>query len=368
MYEGMNGAFPSNAGPDITVKGWLGESVQDAVDNVTDVNNDGYLIVLVIAKSDGTLGGTINQKVAVDKNYGTAKSFGLFGCSVTMTGGGSDPSVWIKPSATSKDRSVNGRTFNVFLMDLHGGNSSAAGVQAEGTKRYVRNEYGVNSAVGIKVLGNNNTVHNGKAEGNSGYGVYVEGDSNYLTDTDSFANGSDGFHIKGNSNQLLKLNPGDKGKGNGGNGVAVNGTSNLLSEIKAYANTGWGINVGSVVASATNTLNKNVAGASGKGNTAGGIRVSGTGNLLTENSAFYNTGPGFSITGAATSATANAFVKNNKAGNQTTDYNLNNYVKNTSGGNQSDGVTIPKTTSPAKCVGTFPAQGATTNFANTSCT
>ena len=63
----------------------------------------------------------------------------------------------------------------------------------------------------------------------------------------------------------------------------------------------------------------------------------------------------------------NAFVKNNKASGQAVAYALNNYVRNTSGGNQADGITVPKTSSPTKCVGTFPAQGATTNFAGTTC-
>ena len=45
------------------------------------------------------------------------------------------------------------------------------------------------NGTGIKVLGNNNTVHNGAAQGNTGVGVQVDGNSNYVTDTDVFANG-----------------------------------------------------------------------------------------------------------------------------------------------------------------------------------
>ena len=99
-------------GPDLTVKTWLpGDpgSVQWAVDNVTDTTGDGNIIVLVIAHPDGSLGGTSNQKVVVSATY--RKPFGLFGCSVTLTGGGTGPAVWIKDSATSPNwRHINGRT------------------------------------------------------------------------------------------------------------------------------------------------------------------------------------------------------------------------------------------------------------------
>jgi hypothetical protein len=373
MYLGMDGAFPGHNEPDVTiVTETTTPSIQDAVDNVTDTSGDGYLIVLVIAHADGSLGGTIPQKVAVTKNYDAVgsptenKPFGLFGCSVTLTGGGADPSLWIKTTANSNNATnnfaVNGKPTTIFTMDVHGSNSSAAGVQADGTKRYIRNTYGTGSAIGIKVYGDSNVVHNGKGEGNSGPGVKVNGNSNYLTDTDSFSNTGDGFNVTGNSNQLLKLNPGDKNKGNGGDGVEVNGNSNTLQEIKSYANSGWGI----LVNGNSNSLKKNVAGDSGKVNGLGGIKVSGTGNQLEENTAKYNTGPGFAATGG-TSGAPNNFVKKNQGTNQTVEYALNNYVRNQSGENKADGVIVPKTSAPTKCVGTFPAQGATTNFANTTC-
>ena len=129
----MNLTFPLNAGPDITVQTWKGELVQDAVDSVTDVNLDGYLIIMVIAHADGSLGGTAAQKVVVSKDYtatpATNFPFGLFGCSVTLTGGGTGPAVWVQDTAKGKQILVNGRATNIFVMDLHGGNS-AIGVQA----------------------------------------------------------------------------------------------------------------------------------------------------------------------------------------------------------------------------------------------
>ncbi len=302
-------------GPDLTVKTWLGESVQSAVDNVTDTTGDGKLVVLVIAHQDGSLGGTANQKVVVAKAY--SLPFALFGCSVTLTGGGTGPAVWIKDSATSPGWGlINGRDTTIFTMDVHGGNS-AVGVQADGTKRYIRNTYGTNNGIGILVNGSWNTVHNGKGEGNTGDGVQVNGSYNLLTDTNSFSNGGNGFTVVGSSNQLLKLDSGDRGKGNGGDGFNVVGASNQLSENDAIANGGDGFDVSGALTSATaNKLKKDV-----------------------------------SNTGASVSDKENAGVE----------YRLLNYIKNDGGGNKADNIVIPKTSAPAKGA-LFPATNVTKNF------
>ena len=195
----MNNAFPGNTGPDITVKTWLGESVQAAVDGATDVNGDHYIIIMVIAHADGSLGGSANQKVVVSKDYtsvlATNLPFGLFGCSVTLTGGGSDPAVWVKDTAKGKLININGHPTTILVADLHGANS-AVGVEADGTNHYLRNEGASNNGTGIKVLGSNNTVHNGAANGNVGDGVYVFGSNNYLTDTNSMGNSGNGFSVR----------------------------------------------------------------------------------------------------------------------------------------------------------------------------
>jgi hypothetical protein len=77
----------------------------------------------------------------------------------------------------------------------------------------------------------------------------------------------------------------------------------------------------------TNTLNKNVVGASGLANVLGGILVNGTGNTLTENSANYNTGPGFNLTGGSQAA-PNNLMKNNKAANNKVGVTPNNFALN----------------------------------------
>ena len=253
-------------GPDLTVNTWLAGdpgSVQWAVDNVTDTTGDGKLVVLVIAHQDGSLGGTANQKVVVSATY--LKPFALFGCSVTLTGGGTGPAVWIKDSATSPGWGlINGRDTTIFTMDVHGGNS-AVGVEADGTKRYIRNTYGrSNNGPGIVVRGDNNTVHNGnagdKGAGNTGNGVEVYGSGNLLTDTTAFANTGNGFYIEGSNNQLLKLNAGDKGKGNSQSGVVVKGSGNQLTENVSAYNTATGFTIsGTDPADNNNKLKKNQA-------------------------------------------------------------------------------------------------------------
>jgi hypothetical protein len=263
--------------------------VQAAVDSATDLNGDNAVIVMVIAKADGSLGGTANQSVEVKGFWNGAsyvpyaKPFGLFGCSVTMTGGGAAAAVSVAAGASSPSKTINSRTTTIFVMDLHGGNSSV-GVQTYGQYRYLRNEYGTSNTTGIKVVGNNNTVHNGKAEGNSGTGVYISGNGNQVTDTDVFSNGGDGVYATGSSNTIKKLDVGEKNKANGGDGIEIVGASNTVQENDLFSN-GTGIRV----AGNSNQLTKNVAGASGKANGTGIDIDSGTGNKLKENQMTANT-------------------------------------------------------------------------------
>jgi hypothetical protein len=348
----------------------LGQSVQLAVNGATDTNNDGFIIVAVSGQPGGQLGGSAKQKVAVSANYGIAKPFALIGCSVTLTGGGTDPAVWIKSTASSKNITVNGRTTNIFLMDLHGA-SSAAGVEADGTNRYLRNEGNtgaINNVTGIKVLGDNNTVHNGAANGSTGDGVYVSGNGNLLTDTNAMSNKGNGFNVVGSTNQLVRLNAGEKATPNGADGVHVVGNSNSLSQISAYANALDGIDV----AGATNTLSANVAGDGGKGNGQSGLRVAGAGNSLQSNTARANTGDGFTVT-LGTSVSPNRLKSNlsntgtsgSTLENKGAEYRLTGSVKNDGGGNAADSIVVPKTTSPTKCTA-FPATNATATFGSAS--
>jgi hypothetical protein len=255
-------------------------------------------------------------------------------------------------------------------MDLHAADSKAAGILVEGNGRYLRNEQATNNAVGFKILSSSNTIHNGAALNNTGDGVYVSGSSNILTDTDSFGNGGNGFSVVGSSNQLLKLDAGDKGKGNKLDGIHVVGDSNLISEPGAFAN-GFTNGVanggdGIDVAGKSNTILKAVAGDSGKGNGGDGVHVAGQKNLIRESKASSNTGDGYDVSGATTSADANLIrADSSNTGssgsssleNKGAEYRLLNYVKNDSGGNKADSVGIPVST---KCP-SFPNTGNTSS-------
>jgi SdrD B-like protein len=349
------GRFLGNDGPDVIVETnqWpaLAGSVQNAVDTVTDVNGDGYLIVFVRKDGTGQLGGHTNQDVAINQNY--AKTFALIGCSVTLHDpDDSDAAIHITSTANSPS--------NMFLMDLHAADSALGpGILVDGNGRYLRNEDSFSNAVGFQFVGNSNTMHNGSAERNTGVGVLVQGNSNKLDSADSNANGGHGFQVSGNSNQLIKLDSGDRGKGNGGDGVNVSGDSNVLSEISAFANGGDGIDVSMNL----NQLLKNVAGDSGKGNLGDGIRISGFGNNLQENRASSNGLPnnnvnsdGFDLAGG-TSVNPNV-LKSNRSNtgssgsttleNKGAEYRLSSFLRSL-GSNTADGITVPKTTTPVKC-------------------
>ena len=362
VIDAMNLTYPGNSGPDTTVRTWLGESVQDAVDAASDTNFDGYIIVMVIAHADGSLGGTANQKVVVDKDYGNDEPFALFGCSVTLTGGGTDPAVWVKSSANSENITVNGRTTDIFVMDLHGGDS-AVGVQADGSYRYLRNEDATGNETGIRVVGDDNTIHNGAATDNTGDGVYVSGNDNKLTDVDAMDNDGHGFNVAGNGNELLKLDAGDRGSPNGLDGVHVVGDGNTLSEIDAYASGGDGIDV----AGSNNTLTKNTSGDRTKGNAGDGILIVGGSNTLTENEASANGGDGFDVSGGGNEASANK-LKDNESNTGSSGSDLENagaewrfldWIKNNGGGNEADGVLLAD---GVKGLTNFPASGSSFNY------
>lgn len=303
VLDPVTGQYPGNTGPDVVVRVDLFESVQDAVDNTGDANGDGYIIIGVSAHADGSLGGSANQKVAVWMDYGDELPFALIGCSVTLKGGGSDPAVWVKDTANAKDITVNGRTTDIFVMDLHGADS-AVGVQVDGNYRYLRNEDGVDSGVGIEVVGNNNTVHNGAAEDNSSHGVQIVGNGNLVDTTDSFGNGGDGVNVAGDGNTIDGMSIGDRNKGNSGDGLNLVGSGNLVIDNDAYANGGDGYDVSGGTSASPNVLKKNTAGDTGdKANLGNGFVVGGIGNgtpnavELEENVAEGNALVGFLVTG-----------------------------------------------------------------------
>lgn len=146
------------------------------------------------------------------------------------------------------------------------------GIESFGNMRYLRNENALNNAIGFKITGDGNTIHNGSATYNGkrsngtlypagpnvGVGVYVNGNNNVITDTNAQYNTSHGFQVIGNSNQVLKVSSGDvSGRGNGGDGLNLSGDSNLLQENTTRTNSLDGIRI---VSGTGNRLKKNVSG------------------------------------------------------------------------------------------------------------
>jgi hypothetical protein len=307
----ITGRFPGNKGPDVTVRldliGTAGNptSIQDALNTVSDSNAggpDGYIILAVVKDDTGQLGGSRTESIVINRAYG--RRFALIGCSVTLkdadTADG-QPTALIASAASSPAGSPE----NIFVMDLHGSGSDAAGWKVEygGDRRYLRNVATNNNALaGVWIGSNYNTMHNGNGNDNAGDGIYVNGGGNIVDSSDVFGNGGHGVEVVGGSNKILKVDAGDKGKGNGGDGVNVSGgTLNTVQEVDAYSNGGYGIRV----AGNNNTLLKNSAGDKGKANTLDGMLLAGNNNTVQENDAYANGGNGINVSG-----TGNTLKKN----------------------------------------------------------
>ncbi len=327
------GRFPGNLGPDVTVRLDLGQTVQNAVSTAGDTNADGYILVLVVKDASGLLGGNTVENVVIGQAY--PNRFGLLACSVTVRA--ADPNLAagnITPTASSPVGSPE----NIFVMDLHGTDSDLAGWLVEGNNRYMRNVNTVGNALGIHFIGNNNTMHNGTAEGNSGVGILVEGTGNQINDAHSFDNDSHGIQIVGNNNVINKASAGDKAKPNLGDGIHVSGslddlvaaTGNKILESNAFANSGYGI----FVVGNSNELKLNDVGERAKGNGLDGVYVKGNSNQLISNDAFDNTGNGFTIVGNTNTLTTNR-AGDSGSGNGGDGFNISG-IGNTLDGNRSN--------------------------------
>jgi hypothetical protein len=298
VLDPVTGRFLGNNGPDVIVKAHLGDVIQTAVDGVLDTNIDGYLIVGVVAKDNGLLGGHVYQSVIISKAYNLP--FALIACSVTLhdpTPGDGDPTAHITTTASSPQ--------NIFVMDLHAADSQVAGWLVEGNGRYMRNVKVTNNAVGISFQGDGNTMHNGAAEDNTGVGILIHGSGNLVDSSDSMDNGGIGIQVIGNTNKILKADVGDRGKGNVGDGINVAGNGNTIQENDIFANVGDGIGL----TGNSNFLYKNDVGDRDKGNGGDGMRVAGYGNKLQENNVYANMGDGIDVSGG-TSASPNVMLKN----------------------------------------------------------
>ncbi len=350
--------FPNNKGPDVIVRVHKGQSVQAAIDQASDVNGDGYIIVAVVARDGGLLGGSTSQQVVISRTY--AQPFAVIGCSVTLndpTPGDANPTARVLGSASAPADGIGAR---IFVMDLHANGSAVAGWLVEGNNRYLRNVYARSNAVGVKFVGNANTMHNGTVENNTGAGLIMQGGNGLITDTDAFSNGGHGVQVIGNTNQILKVDSGDSGKGNGGDGIHVEGSGNLIQETAVFANTGDGIDVVASTGS-PNILKKNVVGdRSGKGNGGNGISVAGPGNgTATPIEIEENTLKANGLTGILITGTGHQLKNNVSGGTGTGETNLGCEFSVAAGnfnatGNKANGTTVAGSNGsafPTSCIG-----------------
>ena len=128
------------------------QSLQNALDTATDVNNDGYIIVGVVARDGKVPGGQGHQQVDVTRAY--PSPFALIGCGVTLM----DPAfcdghavVDIRASATSPEFPAGSGVTLYFQEITATGSVSAPGWLVRGDGRFfegigskrqhARNEY-----------------------------------------------------------------------------------------------------------------------------------------------------------------------------------------------------------------------------------
>jgi hypothetical protein len=356
VLDPTSGRFPGNLGPDLVVRVGppFNESIQAAVDALApsgDPNNDGYIIILVVNKDDGKLGGNTNQRVEISAQY--TKPFGLLACSVTMhTPDPSQPSGHILSSAGAPLPPAPAKG-NIFVMDLHGADSfAAAGWQVDGNGRLLRSVNTTGNNVGMSFAGNSNIMDSGRAENNTSHGVSVLGNTNSLENVDAFNNGGDGVRVIGNTNVLSKVDAGDRGKPNGGDGLHVEGNFNQIVEGSVFANAGHGV----FLKGNSNKVTKTDAGDRSKGNGADGFHVEGSSNLLDGNVSNGNSAVGINFASAA--GTNNMLKKNesNQSGpggtkeNGGAEYCFAESTTLDQGGNKKDGANFVGVGSPKRYV------------------
>jgi len=288
--------FPGHRGPDVLVRTDLGQSLQGAVDGAVDVNADGYIIVGVVAGPGGQADGRLTQRLVIARDFGLP--FALVGCGLTLhdpAPGEAQPTAWIRPEARSP---------NLLVIDVGTTGSGLVGWLVEGNGRYLRTVDAAGNAHGLAVVGNRNTIDDGRAEENAGLGIYVDGQDNTVIGNDVVGNGDTGIFLKGSGNRAAGNAVGERGRGNGGAGIHADGARHLIEENTVLANGGNGIEVTGGVASRPVVVRKNRVGDRDRGNAGHGIVVAGAGNgvgspvEIDENDVAGNQGDGVLVTGS----------------------------------------------------------------------
>jgi hypothetical protein len=348
VLDPLTGRFPGNLGPDVLVDVRT-SSLQAAIDAASDLNNDGYIIIGIIAAANGVPGGQATQEVEVSRAY--AKPFAMIACGVTLN----DPVscdgravVHVRASATSPEFPV-GSGVTLYFQDITvTGSSSAPGWLVEGDGRLLQ-EIGsqTNARGGVKIVGNRNAIRNSVVSNNVGGGVIVQGQSNTVYAVTANNNvGGDGIQVSGNSNTIAQSTAGNQGVGNGASGINVSGRGNLIESNGAFHNSASGISVSGGTGGSPNIVKNNVAGGPNRGNWGSGLVIGGSGQGaagvvdIIGNIARSNAVNGFTVTGTGHR------LKDNDSGGAGSSINLACQYKVAAGnfnatGNKRNGLLIP---------------------------
>jgi hypothetical protein len=318
VLDPVTGRFPNNRGADIVVDVRT-QSLQNALDTATDVNNDGYIIVGIIARDGKVPGGQGHQQVDVTRAY--PSPFALIGCGVTLR----DPSfcdghavVDIRASATSPEFPAGSGVSLYFQGITATGSASAPGWLVRGDGRFFEG-IGANANMhGMNIAGNGSTIHNSFANDSVGGGIIMIGDGNTVDAVQASRNDAGyGIAVAGKGNTIANSTAGD----NGGAGIGVDGTGNLITGNNTSRNVLDGIGVSGGTAVSPNVVNSNVSGTAGSGNGRAGIALTGTGSGaggsadIKGNTTRGNASDGIQVTGSGHK------LKNNSSGGSGADGN-----------------------------------------------
>lgn len=254
---------------------------------------------------------------------GGGKDLRICGCGHKVTAANKAlPVIKVESSAGKQDADSGKGEKDIHIDDVDVVGGATVGyhvmtskVGSAGTSTILKSIRSTGHGVGIRIEGSGNQVRGADAvDSNTSIGLQVIGDSNVLQSNRVSLNGGNGIDVAGKNNQIDANKIGEVGKGNAGDGIRVVGPGNTISENDIFANGGDGIDVSGCTAASANVVVKNDVGDRGKGNLGNGILVAGVGSgtsnpiEISENTVKGNKLVGIKVTGTGHQ------LKNNTSG------------------------------------------------------
>ncbi len=351
VMDSVTGRFPGNAGADIVVDVRT-QSLQNALDTATDVNNDGYIIIGVVARDGKVPGGQGQQQVDVTRAY--PNPFALIGCGVTLRDAAvcdGHAVVDIRASATSPEFPA-GSGVTLYFQEITATSSvSAPGWLVRGDGRFFEGIGADGNMQGMNIEGNRSSIHNSSANANVNGGITMKGDGNTIDTVQTSRNDAGyGLTVWGNGNTIANGTT----AGNGAAGIHVNGAGNLITGNNAFSNALDGIVAIGGTAVSPNVVSNNVSGTNALGNGGAGISLSGTGSGaggaagISGNTTRGNASDGIQVNGSGHK------LKNNSSGGSGPDANQACQYRVTPGNINATGNTIGSVPIPGADGSPFP--------------